>query len=107
MFTRVVKLTCKPGQTKHACKNMNEMVLPILRKQQGFLDETILVSNTDPNHLLALSFWKTREDAEHYNHNQFPKIRDMMQDVLASPPVVETYDVDTSTPHRITSGKAA
>jgi heme-degrading monooxygenase HmoA len=107
MFTRVVKLTCKPGQTKQACKNMNDKVLPILKKQQGFMDETILVSTNDPDHVLALSFWNTREDAERYNRDQFPKIRDMMQDVLASPPAVETYDVDTSTTHRITSGKAA
>ncbi len=107
MFTRVVTLTCKPGQAKNASKSMTEKVLPILKKQQGFLDETVLVSNQNPDHALALSFWNTREDAERYNRDQFPKIREMMQDFLASAPVVETYDVDMSTTHRITAGKAA
>jgi heme-degrading monooxygenase HmoA len=85
---------------------MNDKVLPILKKQQGFVDEIVLVSSTDPNHVLAQSFWNSREDAERYNRDQFPKIREMMQDVLASPPAVETYDVDTYATHRITS-KAA
>ena len=107
MFTRVVRLTCKSGQAKQACKSINDKVLPILKKQQGFLDEIVRVSTTDPNHILVESFWDSREDAEHYNRDQFPKIREIMQDVLTSPPVVETYDVDTSSVHRIKAGKAA
>jgi heme-degrading monooxygenase HmoA len=107
MFARVVKLTCKPGQTKQACQTMNDKVLPILKKQQGFQDELVLVSTNDPQQLLAESFWKSREDAERYHRDQFQKIREIMQDVLATAPVVDTYDVETSMSHRISAGKAA
>jgi heme-degrading monooxygenase HmoA len=100
-------MNCNFGQANQTCKNINDKVLPILKKQQGFVDEIVLVSTTDPNHVWAQSFWNTREDAERYNRDQYPKIREMIQDVLASEPVVETYDVHLSTSHRIVAGKAA
>jgi hypothetical protein len=46
-------------------------------------------------------------DAEAYNREQFPKIRERMEDALATAPIVETYEVDISTAHRVTAGKAA
>lgn len=107
MFTRIVKMNCNPGQAKQICKTINDKVLPILKKQQGFLDEIVLVSTTDPNQIVGQSFWNTREDAERYNRDQFPKIREMVQDVLTGTPAVETYDVDMSTTHHIIAGKAA
>ncbi len=107
MFTRVVKMTCKPGQTKQACKTISEKVLPILRKQQGFLDYIVLVSTTDPNQVVAQSFWNTREDAERFHREQYQKLRDMLQERLAGEPVIEKYDVDTSTSQRILARKAA
>jgi heme-degrading monooxygenase HmoA len=108
MFTRIVTMTCKPGQVKQACKHLNDNVLPILKKQKGFLDEIVLVSTTDPNQVLGMSFWNSREDAEAWHREQFPRVRQqIMQDVLASEPVLQTYDVDISTAHRITAGKAA
>ena len=107
MFARVVTINCKPGQGKQACKSINDKILPILKKQQGFLDEMVLVSTTDQDQVIAQSFWKTREDAERYHRDQFSKIRELIQDMLDSSPEVETYDVDTSTSHRVASGKAA
>ncbi len=107
MFIRIVKMTCKPGQAKQACQNINDKILPILKKQQGFLGEILLVSTTNPDHLPGQSFWNTREEAERYHRDQFPKIREMMQDGLTGAPQVETCDVEISTTHRITAGKAA
>jgi hypothetical protein len=38
--------------------------VPILKKLRGFVDEIVLVSSSDPNRVLALSFWNKKEDAE-------------------------------------------
>ena len=107
MFTRVVELRCKAGKTNEVASIANEKVLPILRKQQGFQDEIALVSNTDPTRMLALSFWNKREDAERYQREQFSRIAEMLRPLCEGEPVVSTYDVNTSTAHHITSGKAA
>src|ERR1700694_5090918 len=66
MFTRMVELKCKAGQTHELASLAREKLLPILRKQPGFQDMITLVSFTDPNQMRSLSFWNRREDAERY-----------------------------------------
>ena len=56
MFTRIVELTSKPGKAKELSKTITEKVVPILKKQTGFVDETVLVSDTESTRVLGLSF---------------------------------------------------
>ena len=107
MFTRVVELTTKPGKHKQLSDTINEKVLPILKKQEGFVDETVLVSDKDDNRVLGLSFWNTREDAEQYHRAEYQKVHEMVRHLLDGEPVIRTFDVHTSTTHRIAAGKAA
>jgi heme-degrading monooxygenase HmoA len=78
MFTRVVELTSKSGKAKELSNTINEKVLPILKKQTGFVDEAVLVSDTKPTRILGLSFWNSKEDAERYHQEQYPKIQEML-----------------------------
>ncbi len=107
MFTRVVELRTRTGKSKEFSLTLNEKVLPILRKQPGFVDEITLVSNSEPERILALSFWQNQEQAERYHHETFPRITELLNNVLQDEPQVETYNVDTSTTHKIALGKAA
>lgn len=107
MFTRVVEMHCKTGKSNELCSTASEKVMPILRKQQGFQDEIVLVSTEDPDHVVALSFWNKREDAERYHRDQFSQVKDMVRQFCTSDPKVMTYDVNTSTVHHINLGKAA
>jgi len=56
MYTRVVELTTKPGKARELCATVDEDVLPILKKQAGFVDEAVLASDTDTNRVLGISF---------------------------------------------------
>jgi heme-degrading monooxygenase HmoA len=107
MFTRVVELTSKPGKSKELAQTTNEKVVPILKKQRGFVDEMLLVSDTEPDRILGISFWNSKADADEYQREQYPKIRDSVRHLLETDPVVRTFDVHTSTTHRIEAGKAA
>ena len=107
MFTRVVEITSKSGKAKELSNTINEKVLPILKKQRGFVDEAVLVSDTEPTRILGLSFWNSKEDAERYHREQYPKIQEMLKPLLEAEPVIGTFDVHTSTTHRIAPGKAA
>ena len=84
-----------------------DKIVPILKKQPGFVDEIVLVSDADSNRVLALSFWKTSEDAERYQRGQYNSVRATLQSLLEAEPVVRTFEVHTSTGHKITAGKAA
>jgi len=107
MFTRVVELTTKPGKNKQLSETINDKVLPILKKQKGFVDETVLVSDKEDNRVLSLSFWKNKEDAEEYQRAEYQKIKEMVQHLLEAEPMIRTFDVHSSTTHRIAAGKAA
>jgi len=43
MFTRVVEFTSKSGKAKELSNTINEKAVPILKKQNGFVDEIVLV----------------------------------------------------------------
>jgi len=107
MYTRVVELTTKPGKAREVSETINDKVLPILKKQVGFVDEAVLVSDTESTRVLGLSFWNKKEDAERYHREQYPKINEILKPLLETEPVIRTFDVNTSTTHRITAGKAA
>jgi heme-degrading monooxygenase HmoA len=66
MFSRVVAVRTKPGKSEELAKTIRDKILPILEDQPGFVDEILLVSNTEPDQILSLSFWKSQQDAEHY-----------------------------------------
>jgi hypothetical protein len=40
MFTRTVEVTAKAGKARELTNIINDKVLPILKKQVGFVDET-------------------------------------------------------------------
>jgi heme-degrading monooxygenase HmoA len=107
MFTRIVELTTKPGKNKQLSEIINDKVLPILKKQKGFVDETVLISDNDDNQVLGLSFWNTKEDAEEYHRAEYPKVQETLRPFLDDEPAVRTFEVHTSTAHRIAAGKAA
>jgi len=107
MFTRTVDVTTKPGKARDLATLINEKVLPILNKQTGFKDETLFVSDTEPDRVLAISFWNTKEDAERYHRDQYPVIQQMIRPLLDAEPVVRTFNVDSSITHKIVAEKAA
>jgi quinol monooxygenase YgiN len=107
MFTRVIEIRTKMGKTREFSTTLSEKVLPILRKQPGFVDEITLVSNTEPDRVLALSFWQSEADAERYHSEHYSTITEILKPVLDLQPRIQTYEVDTSTTHHIAKGKAA
>lgn len=107
MYTRVVEVNSKPGRARELCNTIDDKVLPILKKQAGFVDEAVLVSDKEPNRVLALSFWNTREDAQRYEQEQFDTVQKAVQHLLETEPAIRTFDVHSSTAHKVSAKRAA
>ena len=90
MFTRIVELTTKPGRNRQLADAIDEKVVPILKKQKGFVDEAVFVSDKETNRVLALGFWKTKEDAEQYHRAEYQKVHDTIRHLLEAEPVIRT-----------------
>src|SRR6267142_480097 len=90
MLTRVFELVSKQGKARELSSTINDKIVPILKKQGGVVDEIVLVSDADSNRVLALSFWKARQDAERYQREQYNSVRDTLPSLLEAEPVVRT-----------------
>jgi heme-degrading monooxygenase HmoA len=107
MFTRIVEMTTKTGKARELSRTINERVIALLKNQPGFVDEIVLISDQNPERVLALSFWQSKEDADKYNRETFPKVNEILRGQIEGPPKVQTFDVEHSTAHNIAAGKAA
>ncbi len=105
MFARVVEIKTKTGKAKEVCNTVHEKILSLLKQQPGFVDELVLVSEQEG--ILALSLWKTREDADRYNRTHYGEVHKLIQHMVHDHMKVHTYDVETSTVHKIAKGAAA
>jgi|SRR3954470_21537462 heme-degrading monooxygenase HmoA len=107
MFSRVVAVKTKPEKAKQLARTIHEGILPILEIQPGFVDEIVLISDTDPDQILALSFWETQEHAQRYTHDAFPRVNQLISHLVENAPVSRTFNVDAFFSHRVKAGKAA
>ncbi|HXE89899.1 MAG TPA: antibiotic biosynthesis monooxygenase [Terriglobales bacterium] len=106
MFARMVELTLKKDKLNELRDRFDSEILPLLRRQTGFTDELVLRADGNSERVVAISLWNTREDAERYHREHYPKIADILKPLLATNPTLQTFTVEVSTPHKI-SAKAA
>ncbi|MGZ3506224.1 MAG: hypothetical protein ACXWNJ_17605 [Vulcanimicrobiaceae bacterium] len=90
----------KPNQVAKLTETVEERVLPLLRKQEGFKDEVFFV-NSDGTEAIGISLWDRKDNAETYSHKAYPQVLQALTDVLAAAPQVKTYEVISSTFHKI------
>src|SRR5438445_8272132 len=106
MFARKVSMHLKVDGAAEFKKKIESEVIPILRKQAGFLDEiTLLYPSGKEVH--AFSLWETAEHAEAYNRVTFPEVTKILASVVEGTPRVQTYEVLNSTIQRTIAAVAA
>jgi hypothetical protein len=66
-------------------------VLPILKKQDGFKNELLLVEN---QHVLAISVWKNADSAKKYETATYPQVDKTLRPIMAGRATVETFQYD-------------
>jgi len=106
MFTRHVTMKLKANSAAELTRIIENEIIPLLRKQKGFLDEITFVA-PERSEAVANSFWDTKEDAEAYNRTGYPEVLKTLSDVVEGTPTVEIFEVATSTFHKLTAQGAA
>ena len=105
MFARKVSMHLKPGGAADFRQKVESEVIPVLRKQKGFLDEiTFLYPSGKEVH--AFSLWETAEDAEAYNREAYPGVAKLLVSVIEGVPRVQTYEVLNSSFHMVAAATA-
>ena len=104
MFGRQVTLKIKANSATELNRIATAEILPILRKQKGFRDETTLIA-PERSEAIANSFWDTKEDAEAYDRTAYPEVLKTLSNVIDGTPTVKTFEFANSTVHQVAATK--
>jgi heme-degrading monooxygenase HmoA len=99
MFARHVMLQLKPNVAKEFPLTFEKEILPLLRRQKGFVDELLLVT-PERKEAVAISLWETKEYAEAYNRELYPQIEKIVAKFTEGAPVVKKFEAEYSTFHK-------
>ena len=104
MFGRQVTLKLKANSATELTRINDNEIIPILRKQKGFRDQTTFIS-PERSEAVSSSVWDTKEDAEAYNRAAYPEILKSLSNVIDGPPTVKTFDLANSTSLKAAAAK--
>jgi quinol monooxygenase YgiN len=100
MFARSVSIRLKPNAVAEFIKLIETEVLPVLRKQKGFQDKITLVDPTGRD-ALGISLWDQKANADAYAKTGYPEAIKNLNKVVEGTPKVQTYEVASSTLHKL------
>ena len=98
MFARTVSFHLKPGLAEEFSRLLEQDILPILRKQKGFQDEISLIA-ADRAQAIGISLWELPENAEAYARDAYASVVKVLEHVVQGTPLVQVYEVASSTLH--------
>ncbi len=100
MFARSVSMRLKPNSVGQFTELIEQDALPLLRKQKGFQDEITFVAPNGTD-AVAISLWHQKENADAYSRDAYPGLLKNLAKVVEGTPQVHTYEVASSTFHKI------
>ena len=100
MFARIVELFPKRDKKEEFLKTIRIDVLPILKKQPGFLEILPFLPEIENEKVLMVTLWAESRDVERYVREVFPKVSEIVRPYLLSPITSRHYRLETSmSPH--------
>lgn|SRR6202035_1563665 len=97
MFARILNLEVKLDKKEEFVKVVKNQVLPILKKQTGFLEILpFSAEKTREETVFTVSLWTTKQDAERYEREWYPKVFAIVKPFLTAPVVVNYYNLETT-----------
>jgi heme-degrading monooxygenase HmoA len=106
MYARRVSLHLKPNSRAEFTQKLETDVIPMLRKQKGFLDEITFVTATGKD-AFGVSLWDNKESAEAYSGASYADVTRILSKFVEGTAQVETYEVSNSTFHKIGAAATA
>jgi hypothetical protein len=100
MYARRVSLHLKPNSRAEFTQKLESEIIPMLRKQKGFLDEITFVAPAGQD-AFGVSLWDNKESAEAYNRGSYSDVTKILSKFVEGTAQVETYEVSNSTFHKV------
>ena len=97
MFARVLDFEPKIEKKEEFVRVLKNEVLPILKKQTGFLEILpFFPERMKEEKVYIVSLWNTKSDAERYGRETYSKVHDIVKPFLATPINISFYTLETT-----------
>ena len=96
MFARIVELFPRLEKKDEFLKTVRVDVLPILKKQPGFLEILPFMPEVENERVVVITLWAEKRDADRYVREVFPKVSDIVRPYLLSPIASRHYTLESS-----------
>ena len=97
MFARILDCEVKLEKKEEFVKVVKNEILPILRKQTGFLEILPFFSEKmKEEKVMTISLWNTKADAERYEKEFYPKVLNILKPFLTTPVNVNYHILETT-----------
>jgi hypothetical protein len=96
MFASRFSVQLKPNKLAEFTKTLENEILPLLRKQEGFSDE-IVFAKPNGTDIQAISLWATQQNAETYDGGAYKDVLKLLENVMVGAPKVGITEVVHST----------
>jgi hypothetical protein len=91
MFGRLVTIKLKVDSVEELARINQNTIIPLLRKQNGFLDESLYISSSGLE-AIAKTSWATKEDAEAHDRLWYAEILIVLANVVEGRPMMEGFE---------------
>jgi hypothetical protein len=96
MFARIVEFIPKLEKKEEFVKVIRNEVLPILKKQTGFMELLPFFPEIKNEEVIAVTLWTEKSYAERYGREVFPKVEEILKPYLTTPITYKQYNVETT-----------
>jgi quinol monooxygenase YgiN len=99
MFARVIEYSPKLEKRDELIKMIREEVLPIAKKQPGFIDWLPLIPENVNDKFITVGLWTAKADSERFvKSDQFVRLQEMLKPFLTTPTAyaMREYTVETT-----------
>ena len=108
MLARIVEVAIKGGKKQEVFDILQNELIPFVQKQPGFVASEGFSRESDPNYTISTTYWQSKQDAENcYSASFYSSVLSKLRPLLASDVRPVYCNVEYSTTHRISLGKAA
>jgi len=96
MFARILEFVPRFEKRDEFIKTVKNEVIPILKKQPGFLELLPFFPEAMNEKVLAVTLWTEKRDAERYERETFPKVENILKPYLITAINWRMYKVETT-----------
>jgi quinol monooxygenase YgiN len=86
----------KREQKDEFVNTVREQLLPVLKKQIGFLEFLPFLQKSKEEKVFTISLWTTQQDAERYEQRVYPEVLAILKPFLVAPAVVSHWNLETT-----------